>query len=97
MLSSMISRVSGVRALVRAGVVVAALIATCVVPLSASAQALTADRFTLVIDGGELGTSAEVTGATTDVAPVNLTAPAALNRLPGRPKSGEITITRGLS
>ena len=98
MLSSMISRVSGVRTWVCASMVVSALIATSVVPLSASARALTADRFALVIDGGELDSVAEATGITTDVAPVDVTAPTALNRLPGsRPKPGEITLTRGLS
>jgi hypothetical protein len=57
----MISRVSGVQTLVRASMVVAALVVvTSVVPLSASD-------------------------------------PTALSVLPGRPKSGEITITRGLN
>jgi hypothetical protein len=77
MLASMIS----LRTLARAGMVVAALVATSVVPLSASAQVPTPTYLSLAVA----------------VEPVELTAATALNRLPGRTKPGEITLTRGLT
>jgi len=64
------------RTLVRASLVAATLVATGVVPLSASAN---------------------VTGVASDAATVDAKAPTVLNRLPGRSKPGEITLTRGLS
>ena len=45
----------------------------------------------------EFGSVGEVAGITTEVEPVELTGPTALNSLIGRTKAGEITITRGLT
>ncbi len=92
----MLSRVAGMQTLVRAGVLVAALVATSVVPLGVSSQTLAADRFSLVIDGEDVGSFADGADITTEVASVDLPAPTALSSLPGRHKSGEITLTRGL-
>jgi len=78
-----------------AGLVMAGFVVASAFPLSASAQALTAARFSLVIDGAEVGSFAEAT-ISTDVQSVDTT-PTALKKLPGKRTPPTLTLKRGKS
>ncbi len=76
-----------------------ALIAASVLPLAALAAPIEPPaapaRFSLVVDGVELGTFSDVQGITTEVEPVDVAV--LLKKLPGKLNPPTVTLRRGLS
>ena len=90
---------SGVRSLLNlslASLFMTALVMAGAFAPSAAAEGMSAARFSLVIDGAEVGSFAEATGLPAVAEPGD-SAPIALKKLPGKRTPPTVTLKRGMS